>query len=236
MDGKRVVELRGVGVAVNGTVILANVNLDIVEGEFVCLIGKSGVGKTTLLHTIAGFLPHSGVVRRPKKLGVVFQNYSIFPWMTAKENVAFGLDHLSDEKRRRLVEYYLTATELKDHANKYPSELSGGQMQRVALARALAPQPDLILMDEPFGSLDVFTREKMRDLLLKLWKQEGRTVLFVTHSVEEAIFLSNRVMVMKNGTITRVYDVDLPDLRTRDLKFRRKFLGLVKKAKEELSR
>jgi NitT/TauT family transport system ATP-binding protein len=229
------VTLKNVSVHLRKNTVLENVNLNIQEGEFVSILGKSGVGKTTLLNTIAKFISHKGHIHAPTSVGVVFQNYSIFPWMNVKKNIEFGLDHLTPEKRRRITEYYLLLTELKKHSHKYSSQLSGGQMQRVALARAFAPQPELLLMDEPFGSLDVFTREKMQQWLWKLWQQDKKTILFVTHSVEEAIFLSTRIIILKDGQIARDIRVDLPTPREEHLKYTKKFLDLRKKIVSELS-
>jgi NitT/TauT family transport system ATP-binding protein len=184
-----------------------DVSLRIAEGEFICLIGPSGCGKTTLLHLIAGFLqPTSGTVAFQHKpivgpgpeRGVVFQEYALFAWMTARQNVEFGLraKPLLRGARKKLAFEALDRVGLLAAADKYPHELSGGMRQRVAVARALVVEPKVLLMDEPFAAVDALTRQTLQDDLLRLWKETGVSVLFVTHNIDEAIFLAQRVIVM----------------------------------------
>jgi NitT/TauT family transport system ATP-binding protein len=204
---------------------LRDVSLQIGDGEFVCLIGPSGCGKTTLLHLIAGFLqPSRGSVAFQQQpilgpgpdRGVVFQEYALFAWMTARQNVEFGLraKSLSRGARGQLAHDALGRVGLLAAADKYPHELSGGMRQRVAVARALVVEPKVLLMDEPFAAVDAMTRQTLQDDLLRLWKETGVSVVFVTHNIDEAIFLAQRVVVMAPhpGTIVaeRTIDADYP--------------------------
>src|SRR5882672_6712405 len=189
---------------------LHQVDLTINKGEFVCLIGASGCGKSTLLRIIAGFeQPSAGEVRvydspitgPGSDRGMVFQDFALFPWMTARENIAFGprQKRLSKSDVRQKSEQYLEMVGLQKFADRFPYQLSGGMKQRVAIARVLANEANLLLMDEPFGALDALTREQLQDELLEIWEKTQVTVLFVTHSVEEATLLADRVVVMTAG-------------------------------------
>jgi len=207
---------------------LQKVSLNIGKGEFVCLIGPSGCGKTTLLHLLAGFLvPTEGEVRlngtpvrKPgPERGVVFQEYALFPWMTARQNVEFGLRAQSvptPERKRRAMEA-LGRVQLAHMADRYPHELSGGMRQRVAVARSLVVEPQVLLMDEPFAAVDALTRTTLQQDLLSLWRETGVSVLFVTHNIDEAIFLAERVVVMAAhpGSIREDFAIDLPYPRHR---------------------
>ena len=209
------------------TKALDNVSLEIKNEEFVCFIGPSGCGKTTLLRIIAGLdLPTSGeilldgvqiTVPDPKR-GMVFQEYSLFPWRTVIDNVAFGpqMQGTKNKKAREIAEKYVDFVGLELFKNSYPYELSGGMRQRVAIARALATEPQVLLMDEPFGALDAQTRNMLQHELLEIWEKKNVTILFVTHSVDEAVFLADRIVVMsaRPGKIRDIIDVDL--LRPRD--------------------
>jgi taurine transport system ATP-binding protein len=186
---------------------LGPVDLIIERGEFVCLAGPSGCGKTTLLRLIAGFMsPTSGSVRaagaevrRPgEERGVVFQQPTLFPWMSVRDNVELGpkLRGVTKQARRESAVRYLDLVGLADFADRRPYELSGGMQQRCQIARVLANDPEIVLMDEPFGALDAITRERLQNELLEIWRKTGNTVLFITHSVDEAVFLGTRVMVM----------------------------------------
>lgn len=198
---------------------LKNINLSIEEGEFVSIIGSSGCGKSTLLRMIEGLaFPTDGLVSvHGKCRGVVFQQYSLFPWMTARKNVAFGIKQsqngMTRSERLELADTFLEKVGLAHFKNKYPYQLSGGMQQRVAIARALAIEPDLLLMDEPFGAIDAKNRELLQELLLQLWEgaeeRQKKTVVFVTHDIDEAIFLSDRIVMLtpSPGTICKVISV-----------------------------
>jgi NitT/TauT family transport system ATP-binding protein len=208
-------------------VALKDINLTIREGEFVCLLGPSGCGKSTLLNAIAGFsLPSSGSVTvgaapvtgpGPER-GMVFQEYALFPWMTVAQNIAFGLEIKGQPKDviDARVASLLDTLNLKEFRNRFPKDLSGGMRQRVAIARVLALDSPILLMDEPFGALDALTRRTLQDELLRIWMELRKTVVFVTHSIEESIYLADRIVVMtyRPGTVKRDLMVALP--RPRD--------------------
>lgn len=207
---------------------LRDVSLQIGRGEFVCLIGPSGCGKTTLLHLVAGFVtPTSGTVSfagkpiagpGPERV-VVFQEYALFNWMTARQNVEFGLRTrgLGRKERRELALGALERVNLRHAADRYPHELSGGMRQRVAVARALVVEPEVLLMDEPFAAVDAMTRQALQEDLLRLWQEIGISVIFVTHNVDEAAFLAQRVIVMgaHPGNIRADLAIDAPHPRDR---------------------
>lgn len=207
--------------------VLDTVDLEIQPGEFVCLLGPSGCGKSTLLNAAAGFVkPTTGSVRfggrevtgpSPER-GMVFQEYALFPWMSVAENVAFGLVARGEPaaRIRARVDDLLARLRLSEFADRWPRDLSGGMRQRVAIARVLALDPPCLLMDEPFGALDALTRRSLQDELLQLWSELGKTVLFVTHSIEEAILLADRIVVMTHrpGNVKRDCRVELA--RPRD--------------------
>lgn len=207
---------------------LHDINLSIKENEFICFIGPSGCGKTTLLRIIAGLEePTSGAVYISGKQikgpgperGMVFQEYSLFPWRTVLDNVAFGLELKGSPKHARytVARQYLKMVELERFEERYPHELSGGMKQRVAIARALVNDPLALLMDEPFGALDAQTRNIMQSELLRIWQNERKTVVFVTHSVDEAIYLADRIVIMsaRPGRIKDVIEIDIPRPRNR---------------------
>ena len=206
--------------------VLENVTASVAHGEFVCLVGPSGCGKSTLLNIVAGFLEatlgealvEGEPVRGPDRHRIfVFQENGVFPWLNVRENVGFGLRNRDHAERDQVIARYIDMVRLRGFESAYPRELSGGMRQRVEIARALAANPDIIYMDEPFGALDFLTRLKMRTDLVRIWQSEKKTILFVTHDIEEAIQLADRVLVMSNrpATIQEVVDVDLP--RPRDL-------------------
>jgi len=208
-------------------VALKDIDLDIRPGEFVCLLGPSGCGKSTLLNAVAGFQPPSSgeIVIEGRKIlspgpdrGMVFQEYALFPWMTVAQNIAFGLQIQKKGKAEieQTVSQLLDLLHLKDFRDRFPKDLSGGMRQRVAIARILALDSPIMLMDEPFGALDALTRRNLQDELLRIWEETGKTILFVTHSIEESIYLAGRIIVMtyRPGTIKRDQQVDLP--RPRD--------------------
>ena len=222
---------------------LRGANLTVHKGEFVCLIGASGCGKSTLLRIVAGFeQPSAGsalmwskpITQPGPDRGMVFQDYGLFPWLTVRENIAFGPKSrgLGQAEVRDIVERFVSLVGLTRFADAHPHQLSGGMKQRVAIARVLANDAEVVLMDEPFGALDAMTRERLQDELLDLWQRTGLTVLFVTHSIEEAIFLADRVVVMEPGpgriasehriTLPRPRDVSSPEFNDvrRDLSSR----------------
>ncbi|MFM0520365.1 ABC transporter ATP-binding protein [Caballeronia jiangsuensis] len=203
--------------------ILENVSFHVARGEFVTLVGPSGCGKTTLLDLIGGLTQADAgeILIDGRKVegpgldrGIVFQQYALFPWKTALGNVAFGLEAKGIEKRERneRARRFLELVGLHAFADRYPHQLSGGMKQRVAIARALAYEPDVLLMDEPFAALDAQTREALQDELLRIWKRTGTTIVFITHSIDEAIYLGQRVLVMaaSPGRITHVLPVPVP--------------------------
>ena len=206
--------------------VLEQISLEVREGEFVCILGPSGCGKSTLLNIVGGFLaPSSGSVSidgeavqgpDPRRI-FVFQERGVFPWLTVEGNIGFGLQKLSREERQSRIAHYVKLVGLGGFENAYPNELSGGMKQRLEVARALAVNPDMLFLDEPFGALDSITRLGMRSELLRIWTLERKTILFVTHDIEEAVQLADRVLVMSQrpATIQTIVDVPLP--RPRDL-------------------
>ena len=211
----------------NDVVALKAIDLEIPAGQFVCLLGPSGCGKSTLLNAVAGFAqPSSGRISANGKLvtepgperGMVFQEYALFPWMTVSDNVAFGLQvqNLPARQIQARVDELLVLLNLSEFKDRYPRDLSGGVRQRVAIARVLALDSPILLMDEPFGALDALTRRSLQDELLRIWSELGKTILFVTHSIEESIFLADRIVVMtyRPGTVKQDIMVSLP--RPRD--------------------
>ncbi|WP_422393047.1 ABC transporter ATP-binding protein [Neomoorella humiferrea] len=218
---------------------LDNVSLEVKEGEFVTILGPSGCGKSTLLRIIAGLAEAtSGQVYKDGRLvqgpgadrGMVFQSYTLFPWLTVRQNIEFGLTlkGMAEARRREIVDHYLEIIGLTPFADAYPKNLSGGMKQRVAIARALANDPDILLMDEPFGALDAQTRLVMQELLLKVWEESRKTILFVTHDVEEAIFLGDTVYIMtaRPGRLKAQIPIPLARPRTPEMKNTRVFLEL----------
>jgi NitT/TauT family transport system ATP-binding protein len=207
-------------------VALENIALEIPRGQFVCLLGPSGCGKSTLLNAIAGFAPPTGgrvvadgapVTGPGPERGMVFQEYALFPWMTVEQNVGFGLE-IKGQPRAQIaarVAELLKLLSLEDFGKRYPKDLSGGMRQRVAIARVLALDSPIMLMDEPFGALDALTRRNLQDELLRIWAELKKTVIFVTHSIEEAIYLADRIVVMtyRPGTVKRDILVELPRMR-----------------------
>ncbi|WP_411870093.1 ABC transporter ATP-binding protein [Vulcanococcus limneticus] len=224
--------------------VLRNVSFDVNAGEFVALVGSSGSGKSTVMRLIAGLdSPSSGVVSldgRPvtgpgSDRGMVFQKYSLYPWLTAAQNVAFGMElqRRSRQEIRERTAYFLEVVGLADAARRLPRELSGGMQQRVAIARALAAEPKLLLLDEPFGALDIQIRESMQEFLYNLWQHTGLTALLITHDLEEALLLAGQVHIMapSPGRIVRSVAVDLDRSAMGQLRLSRPFLDL----REELA-
>jgi NitT/TauT family transport system ATP-binding protein len=218
--------------------VVDDVSYAIHDGDFIAVIGPSGCGKTTMMSMLAGFQkPTTGEVLfdgNPVKgpgpeRGVIFQEYGVFPWLTVKENIAFGLklkaNHVPAKEQHQICEHYLALMGLSDFANSYPKHLSGGMRQRLAIARAYAVKPQFLLMDEPFGALDAQTRGNMQNLLLKVLAAEGKTVMLITHSVEEAIYLASRIVVVtaRPARIKQIIDVPFTYPRNESLQERPEF-------------
>lgn len=222
----------------NGEVVALNgVSMDIMENEFITVVGPSGCGKSTLLNIIAGLSePSSGSVYCDGKevegtgteRGVVFQQYALFPWLTVRKNIEFGLNMqgVKGAEAQERIEKYVKMVDLEDFIDHYPKELSGGMKQRVAIARAYAVNPSVLLMDEPFGALDAQTRTQLQDELLKTWESEKKTCFFITHDVEEAIILGQKVVIMsaRPGRIKEIVDINIPYPRTQETKLSKEFL------------
>jgi NitT/TauT family transport system ATP-binding protein len=256
LTDQSVVQLQGVDKVFGGgdqpaTTALEGIDLAIRAGEFVSLIGPSGCGKSTLLRIIGDLIaPTRGTVvvngkpadraRRDRDYGMVFQAPVLFEWRTVEDNVKLPLEiqGADSAKRTARAREMLELVELGDFLGHYPYQLSGGMQQRVAIARALAFEPAILLMDEPFGALDEMTRERMNSEVLRIWERTGTTVVFVTHSIPEAVFLSSHVVVMsaRPGRITKVIDIDLPRPRNEDTRETRRYFELVTEVREALRR
>jgi NitT/TauT family transport system ATP-binding protein len=243
------VELSGVDKRFDSVHALDGIELTLAEGEFVSLIGPSGCGKSTLLRVVADLeQPTGGTVRVGGKsphqarldqdYGIAFQQAGLLEWRSVVENVELPLHvhGVPKPQRRARAAELLELVGLAEFAQARPSQLSGGMQQRVAIARALAPSPKLLLMDEPFGALDEMTRERMNGEVLRIWERTGTTILFVTHSIPEAVFLSSRVVVMsaRPGRITKIVDIDLPRPRDEDSRETRRYFELVTEVREAL--
>ncbi len=217
-------------------------SLEVKKGEVVTLVGASGCGKTTVLNMVAGFMsPSSGrvflegnpITKVEPRCGMIFQSYALFPWLTVRENVEFGprINGIPGKVRRDEAVKYIEMAGLEGFEDSYPGELSGGMRQRVALCRVLANKPDILLCDEPFAALDAMTRQVMQQELLRIVGQSGQTVFFITHSIDEALILSDRVVVMsaRPGQVKAVYDIDLPRPRMVDVQLTDEYLELKRK-------
>jgi NitT/TauT family transport system ATP-binding protein len=233
--------------------VLKDINMFIEEGEFICAVGASGSGKSTLLRQIAGLdTPCFGEVKIEGKpitgpgpdRGMVFQHYTLYPWLNVQKNTEFGLklQGVSKKERREKASYYLNIVGLGNFSQSLPRELSGGMKQRVAIARALASEPKILLMDEPFGALDIHTKESMHEFILDLWQRTNLTIFMITHDVEEAIFLSNRIYALgsRPGTIRKELKINLPQ-RNREIKrhgvfhdYRDELMGLLRSYGQEV--
>lgn len=204
-----------------GKYVLKDLNFQVEENEFVCIIGHSGSGKSTLLNLLAGYIkPDRGkiiaygeeVTKPSADRGVVFQNHALFPWLSVHENIAFGPRLTRKKDADQIATHLINLIGLKGYENKFPESLSGGMAQRVGIARALATDPRVLLMDEPLGALDAMTRQKMRLELLTIWRKTKKTVIFITHSIQEAVYLADRVIVIKKGELccNKKMDIDRP--------------------------
>lgn len=210
-------------------IALEDINLTIQDGEFVCIVGPSGCGKSTLLEIIAGLLEASKgeilldgerVNGTSRDIGVVFQDASLFPWRIVERNITFGMEiaGLPKETRKKQLNKYINLVNLNGFEQKYPSQLSGGMRQRVGIARTLAMEPKVILMDEPFSAVDHLTRCSLQEELIQIWEREEKNILFVTHDINEAVFLANRIILLspRPGRIQRIYDIPYPHKRNRN--------------------
>ena len=245
----RVVRLRAVHAAKvyqtkTGTVhALDDFSLDVADGELVCILGPSGCGKTTLLWAMSGLhalscgeillddTPIKGP--RPNEIGMMFQDANLLPWRTLRKNIEFPFEIKKRPVDHARIERLLDEVGLKGFDNSFPRELSGGMQQRASIVRALAQDPEVMLMDEPFGALDAFTRDEMNLLLLRLWSETRKTIVFVTHNISEAIFLADRVVVMtpRPGRLAKIFDVDLPRPRTIEMTFELSFIETIQEIK-----
>ena len=229
------------------TTVLNHINLDIKKGEFISLLGPSGCGKTTLLRTIAdlikptsGEITISGVSAKEAKLkhkyAMVFQNPVLYDWRTVRENIALPLEmmRIPKDEQNRIVEKQLQVVDLQGYGNRYPYELSGGMQQRVGIARALALNPEILLMDEPFSALDEFTKERLHNDLLNIWQRNNKTIIFVTHNISEAVYLSDRVCVLSANParLSAVIDIHLPRPRSGLTLKSKEYFDLVTKTRD----
>lgn len=221
--------------------ILNDVNLEIASGEFVCVLGKSGCGKSTLLNLLAGYLkPDGGSIFLDDKeidgpgadRGVVFQQHALFPWLTVRKNIEFGLKLRKVKGAKEIADEYIKMIGLDEYKNSYPSGLSGGMAQRVGIARALANEPQMLLMDEPLGALDAITRDSMRREIERIWKLTNKTIVFITHSVSEAVYLADRVIILEKGKVAIDQKIDLE--RPRDI-MDKKFMNYVQQFESALT-
>ncbi len=214
----KAVEISGLNKHFSEVQALDNINLEVEKGEFISVIGASGCGKSTLIRIIGGLeqattgsvIVNGQEIKKPtRKIGFVFQDHRLLPWLTAKENIKLALDK-NESSKDEIAEKYLELVGLEKFADSYPRQLSGGMAQRVAIARALANKPDILLLDEPFGALDAMTRINMQQELRKIWKSEGITMILITHDIDEAVFLGQKVVVMTSrpGRIKEIFDID----------------------------
>ena len=223
------------------TKAIEDVSIDIQDNDFVCIVGPSGCGKSTLLRMLAGLdFPSAGnIIIDDRKVtgpgpdrGMVFQTYTLFPWMTVEDNIKFGLKlkKLPKDEQQEIADRYLDIIGLKKFAKSYPKELSGGMKQRVAIARALANKPEVLLMDEPFGALDPHTKSMMQLLMREIWEKEHPTVVFITHDIDEAVFLADKIYVMsaRPGKVIKEVNVYLPHKRRLELKDTPEFISIRK--------
>ncbi len=233
------------------TTAIAHIDLQIEEGQFISIVGPSGCGKTTLLRIVSGleksfegevFLDGQKILKPNHEVALVFQQYALFPWRTMCENVEMGLEIMGTSKleRRRMAEEYIRSFGMNGFEDQYPCQLSGGMQQRVAIARSLIMNPKVVLMDEPFGSLDSQTRNDMQEFLMDLWLKRNLTIIFVTHNVDEAVFLSDRIVVLSKrpARVLRVFEFNSPRPRDRTSKvandIRREIIGILRQERTAL--
>jgi len=222
---------------------LHDFSLEVTAGELVCILGPSGCGKTTLLWAMAGLhaltrgeiLLDGGPITgpRPAEIGMMFQDANLLPWRNLRKNIELPFEIKKQPIDKGRIETLLKEVGLDGFESSYPRELSGGMQQRASIVRALAPDPGVMLLDEPFGALDAFTRDEMNLLLMRLWSETSKTIVFVTHNISEAIFLADRVVVMtpRPGRLARIFDIELPRPRTVDMTFEPEFIALIQEIK-----
>jgi NitT/TauT family transport system ATP-binding protein len=222
-------QLKNITVTRNSNLILDNINIEIPENEFVVILGKSGSGKSTLLNTISGLITYKGSIEKPNKINQVFQEHTLFPWMNVYENIHFGIIDDNFPNSQIMVDEYLKLAEISEKKDSYPYELSGGQSQRVAIARSLIHNPELLLMDEPFSSLDENTRGKMQRWLLDVWNmhQKTKTIIFVTHSVDEALILADRIIILSAGEIIKEFNISFNKNNKKSKEFKNKKIEIL---------
>ena len=231
MNNNHLISIQNLTVGYNNQSVLENLCLNIDQGEFIAIVGKSGTGKTTLLNSIAGFIKHSGKIEMPKSIGFCFQNNSLFYWLTVKEYIVFGLDEYNDIEKKAIVNDILNKIDLVEFQDKYPTELSGGQQQRVAFGRALANKPKILLLDEPFSSLDIYTRDQMMVWVLNIISKMDITIIMVTHYLDEALVLADRIIVLKNKNILTEVKVTFDKPRSQKVRYTEFF----QKTKQDLA-
>lgn len=247
VEGAAKLEIRGatkIYEAKTGPVhALHDFSLDVTAGELVCILGPSGCGKTTLLWAMSGLhaltrgeilLDGSPITGpRPAEIGMMFQDANLLPWRNLRKNIEFPYEIKKQAVDVERIETLLDEVGLNGFESSYPRELSGGMQQRASIVRALAPDPGVLLLDEPFGALDAFTRDEMNLLLMRLWSETKKTIVFITHNISEAIFLADRVVVMtpRPGRLARVFDIELPRPRTVDMTFEPEFIALIQEIK-----
>ncbi|QTD94930.1 ABC transporter ATP-binding protein [Burkholderia anthina] len=237
-----VIELHGVSKRYGDMLALDNVSIDIARGEFVVIVGASGCGKSTTLNMIAGFeKPSTGQVKVEgnivsdvhTKTGMVFQQYALFPWLTVVDNIAYGLKMkgIGKRERRKLAQKYVDMVGLRGFEKSYPKQLSGGMKQRVTIARVLANDPSVMLFDEPFAALDAMTRQVLQEELIRIYETSGKTVVFITHSIDEALMLSSRIIILsaRPGRIAQDIPNDLPHPRNADVQLSQQYLEMKQK-------
>ena len=225
--GKNYVNVEGFSKSFGDACILSNIQFRVSKGEFICIVGSSGCGKSTLLRSLSGLdtdyegqilVDEKEVTKPTKRIGYIFQENRLFPWMTVEENVGFSLDSGSREERRNKVREAIRMVGLETAAKQYPKTLSGGMAQRANIARTLVNKPEVLLLDEPFGALDAFTKINLQEKLCEIRSAEGTTMIMVTHDIEEAVYLADRIIILdKNpGVIKKIVNVDLPRPRDRN--------------------
>jgi NitT/TauT family transport system ATP-binding protein len=219
LSNSAIISIHDLTVGYKNQTVLEKLCLEVNAGEFIAVIGKSGTGKTTLLNSIAGFIKHHGKIEIPNSIGFCFQNNSLFYWMTVKENIAFGLDDFTEIEKKEIINDILLKIDMVKYQDNYPIELSGGQQQRVALGRALANKPKVLLLDEPFSSLDIYTRDQMMVWVLNILAKMKITIIMVTHYLDEALVLADRVIVLKNKNILTEVTVPFDKPRSQNIRY-----------------